>query len=136
MKKSTITAIAGKGAFFEVKVPTGLPRETHAHFKAICSHLYAINKYHETDQMMIAEYCLAKYEADKARSLYTTEGMQITSPQGARAHPMIAVANQCRTTMTKLASTLGLGAAHRHRLAAQTETNDASEKSSWHKAAA
>jgi len=137
MKKSTITAISNSTAVFNVKPPSFLPRESHANFKAICTHLHSVGKYHETDQLLVAQYCLAEFEALTARKIFMEEGMQIMAAHGAKAHPMIAVANQCRTTMGKLAGTLGLGAANRHRISSQVTANeDTKEKSDWHKAAA
>jgi len=130
MRKSTLTVLDGGKTRPAFRAPPGLPRACVAHYQAICRHLWDGGKFHETDALLVAQYCLAHHEADRARMLYEAEGLVVEGAQGLKAHPAIAIANQCRAVLTKLASTLALGPAHRHRIAATVETQ--AGDSGWH----
>jgi P27 family predicted phage terminase small subunit len=117
--------------------PDYIPREVEEHYQQICRHLWSGGRFHETDALLVGQYVLAHYEAGVARDCYATEGMLVETTAGQKAHPMIAVSNQCRTTAAKLAATLGLGPMHRHRMAQTIEQAAPSKATAtgWHAAA-
>jgi P27 family predicted phage terminase small subunit len=135
VRKSTLTVINPGKPRPNFKPPATLPRKTRSHYVAICNLLWDGGKFHETDALLVAQYVLAHHEADTARAVYVAEGMTVEGAHGLRAHPMIAVSNQARTTAAKLAATLGLGPTHRHRMAASVEAFTSDADSPWEAAA-
>jgi P27 family predicted phage terminase small subunit len=116
MKKSTLTIIDQAETAIDFTPPKAVPKEMHQHYVDICEHLSTTGRFHQTDHLLVAEYLISLHEAGKARAMYLKEGLMIEATQGMKAHPMVAVANQCRCTATKIAASLGLAPAHRHRM--------------------
>ena len=131
MRKSSLTLINAAAPAPDFKPPPGFPRPAAALYRDICNHLHAGGRFHHTDTALVAQYVRCLWEADRARILVEDQGMVIDGSQGPKAHPLIAVVNQCRATATKIASGLGLGPMHRARIAAPVD-GGAQDGQGWH----
>ena len=70
------------------------------------------------DEGLLAAYCEAYDHLIQAEKMIQADGLLITNPKrGYRVkHPAVAVANQCRISLAKLANELGLSPSGRRRL--------------------
>lgn len=136
MKKTTIALLDQKKPRPDFKPPTGLPKALHSDYRNICNLLFDGGRFHETDARLVGEYLECLYTAAMARKVFQSEGMLLMASQGPKSHPAIAVMNNCLGTAAKLASTLGLGPAHRHKIGVNLDGKATAENvSGWERAA-
>ena len=104
-------------------IPESIPSSHYQLYLRVITYLRETLTYSEADQTLVEQYVLTAEMIDQIRANLREEGLSVMAAHGVKTNPQLTALNASITSLTKLAATLGIGAAVRRRLMTEAQAN-------------